>query len=488
MNVTLLNNRYQILQTLARGGFGETYIAIDTHMPSSRKCVIKKLHPALQSEGIPDWLKERFHREAAILEELGENNRQIPRLYAYFYENDDFYLVQEWIEGVTLTQKQTQQGNVSEAEVREILLKLLPVLQYIHDRQIIHRDIKPDNIILRNSDNLPILIDFGVMKEAVATVLDPYRKTAYSIALGTPGYMAPEQAAGRPVYSSDLYSLGLTAVFLLTGKTPQYLDTDSQTGEILWRKELPELHSHLAAVIDRSIRFHPRDRFSTAREMESQLQSQHIETSFMPTIAVIPPEKPAVRVGVEPEKTIAALPTAAPTVKKNLNLWSWLLYLLLFSGVTVGAFALGFYTFSPKSSPKRNITPPQTFPSPSEPQTFPTPENQNPQIEESPKPVYRPRRRVVPPPSVQPSPVPEASPSPSPSPSPVPTPEVTPTPVPETTPIPEPSPTEIPVTPPEASPAPPPAEVIPTPTPVPSTNPLPPEGKIEPTPPLTPPQ
>ncbi|MDV2998675.1 MAG: Serine/threonine-protein kinase C [Chroococcopsis gigantea SAG 12.99] len=198
MNLTLLNNRYQILQTLARGGFGETYIAIDTHMPSGRRCVIKKLHPALQTEEIPDWLKERFQREAAILEELGENSRQIPRLYAYFYENDDFYLVQEWIDGVTLTQKQAQWGNLSEVEVGDILLKLLPVLQYIHDRQIIHRDIKPDNIILRAGDELPVLIDFGVMKEAVATVLDPQRKTAYSIALGTPGYMVWNRRRADP--------------------------------------------------------------------------------------------------------------------------------------------------------------------------------------------------------------------------------------------------------------------------------------------------
>jgi len=110
--------------------------------------------------------------------------------------------------------------------------------------------VKPDNIILRNSDNLPVLIDFGVMKEAVATLLDPTGKSAYSIALGTPGYMASEQAAGRPVFSSDLYSLGLTAIFLLTGKTPQYLETDSRTGEILWRQEAENVNPNLAMVID----------------------------------------------------------------------------------------------------------------------------------------------------------------------------------------------------------------------------------------------
>ncbi len=105
-----LNNRYQIIESLGRGGFGETFLAIDTHLPSGRKCVIKQLKPSIESPVIPDWLKERFQREAAILEDLGEKNPQIPQLYAYFSENNNFYLVQEWIEGLTLTQLHHQIG------------------------------------------------------------------------------------------------------------------------------------------------------------------------------------------------------------------------------------------------------------------------------------------------------------------------------------------------------------------------------------------
>lgn len=261
----MLNNRYEILEQLGRGGFGETFLAIDTRMPSGRKCVIKQLKPdeaTTNTAPTSDWFKERFQREAATLEELGQNNRQIPQLYDYFSEGENFFLVQEWIEGITLSQKHQREGNLSEAQVEKILRELLPVLDYIHGRGIIHRDIKPDNIILRASDGKPVLIDFGIVKE-----VNNINVGSKTVSLGTPGYMAPEQIAGHPVFSSDLYSLGLTAIFLLTGKTPQALTSDPNTGEILWRKDAPGLHSNLAAVIDRAVRFHPRDRFTFAQEM-----------------------------------------------------------------------------------------------------------------------------------------------------------------------------------------------------------------------------
>jgi serine/threonine-protein kinase len=442
MTLVLLNNRYQIVSTLARGGFGETYIAIDTNMPSQRRCVIKKLQPAIQSEGMPEWLKERFQKEASVLEELGEQNRQIPRLYGYFAQDNDFYLVQEWIEGETLTQKQQRQGNLSSSVVQTILVNLLPILDFIHSRRIIHRDVKPDNIILRNSDNLPVLIDFGVMKEAVATLLDPTGKSAYSIALGTPGYMASEQAAGRPVFSSDLYSLGLTAIFLLTGKTPQYLETDSRSGEILWRQEAENVNPNLAMVLDRAIRFHPRDRFASAKEMLAALTEITPDLSTQPTIAVSPhspklksstPQKPKVSPTVVLEST--------PGEKKN----PWLSIFLIFA-VTMGAFALGYLGFMAFLPKNREIEPfPTPEPSPS-PEIIPLPSQDFPPIRRpSPKrtPVYQP----TPTPEETPSPIPEETPSPTPEATPSPTPEEVipiPVPLPETEPIPEVSPSPFP--------------------------------------------
>ena len=132
-------------------------------------------------------------------------------------------------------QKVKEEGVFSEGQVKDILLSLLPVLDYIHSQGIIHRDIKPENIMLRERDGKPVLIDFGAVKEVVATIVDLDGSPTSSIVIGSPGFMPLEQAAGKPVFASDLYSLGLTAIYLLTGKRPKEL-TDLLTGEISWRK------------------------------------------------------------------------------------------------------------------------------------------------------------------------------------------------------------------------------------------------------------
>ena len=352
MKATLLNNRYRIIKTLGRGGFGETYLAEDTHMPSGRKCVLKQLKPIVKQPKTPLWMKERFQREAAILEELGNGNSQIPQLYAYFSEGDKFYLVQEWIEGLTLDCYWEREGNLHRDEVRQILLQLLPVLEYVHSRHIIHRDIKPENIILRQGDNLPFLIDFGAVKEAIATEVVQSGST-YSASIGTPGYMSSEQAAGRPIYSSDLYSLGLTAIFLLTGKSPNELETDPRTGEIIWREHAFNLDPKLAEVIDRAICFHPRDRFATARAMLDAL-AQETDRSR-------PSQNTGFTLNVAPHRTTAgdrasnrgdtmAYPEVYPERTKKPKKRSLLatvgLFALIATGVAVGTFTTGFIVIS----------------------------------------------------------------------------------------------------------------------------------------------
>ncbi|RCJ14754.1 protein kinase [Nostoc sp. ATCC 43529] len=284
---TLLNDRYRVIRTLGSGGFGETFLAEDTQMPSNRRCVIKQLRPIQNNPQIYKLVQERFQREAAILEDLGGTSNQIPTLYAYFQSNGQFYLVQEWIEGDTLTAKVQEQGLLSESAVREILINLLPVLEQVHNQRIVHRDIKPDNIILRHRDHKAVLIDFGAVRESMGTVVNSQGLPTSSIVIGTPGYMPSEQAAGRPVYSSDLYSLGMTAIYLLTGKQPQELETDSRTGETIWHRHALSISPTLAGVIDRAIAYHPRDRFATAREMLDALQ-------FGPVAPTVPYNQPPV--------------------------------------------------------------------------------------------------------------------------------------------------------------------------------------------------
>ncbi|MDJ0554569.1 MAG: IMS domain-containing protein [Microcoleaceae cyanobacterium MO_207.B10] len=273
MKSILLNNRYRIIQALSSGGFGETFLAQDTQMPSGRYCVIKQLKLVTNNPQIYQQVLQRFQREAAILEELGETNSQIPQLYAYFSDTaGQFYLVQEWIEGKTLAETLETQGPMTDSSVQKILINLLSVINYIHSRNIIHRDIKPENIILRQQDNLPVLIDFGAVKECISTAINSQNTTPISIMIGTPGYMAFEQAAGRPVYASDLYSLGLTAIYLLTGKAPQDLEMDLQTGKIIWQQYTKNLTPKLAAILDKAIQPNISDRFATSQEMLGALQ------------------------------------------------------------------------------------------------------------------------------------------------------------------------------------------------------------------------
>jgi serine/threonine protein kinase, bacterial len=352
----LLNNRYRIIKTLGRGGFGETYLTEDTHMPSGRKCVLKQLKPIVKQPKMPPWMQERFQREAAILEELGNGSSQIPQLYAYFSEADKFYLVQEWIEGLTLDQYWKQEGNLHRDEVRQILIQILPVLDYVHSRRIIHRDIKPENIILRQGDRLPFLIDFGAVKEAIATEVNDNSHSKYSASIGTPGYMSSEQAAGRPIYSSDLYSLGLTSIFLLTGLSPNELETDPRDGEIIWRDKAVNLDPELGDVIDRAIRFHPRDRFATASEMLAGLNHQNITSQAHQltgaTLNVAPNRSAnnrdlATNVHQDVHKTVAFEPRPSRRPKKAKNLLTTVgLFLLVATGVAAGTFAAGFVVVS----------------------------------------------------------------------------------------------------------------------------------------------
>ncbi|MBC6419906.1 MAG: serine/threonine protein kinase, partial [Prochloron sp. SP5CPC1] len=274
---TMLENRYQILQELGDGGFGKTFIAEDTHIPSRRRSVIKQLKPINESSQVYQLVKQRFQREAAVLEALGNNSQQIPTLYAYFESGGQFYLVQEYIEGDTLARRLQTQGVEGESTVGNIVVNILQILNYVHSQGIVHRDIKPENIILRRLDDLPVLIDFGAVKETMQTTVSQGGSTGKSsIVIGTPGFMPAEQTAGRPVFASDLYALALTAIYLMTGKIPQDLTTDPYTGELAWQEFAPGVSPDFAAVINKAIQSHPRERYRTAKEMLDALPSSNL--------------------------------------------------------------------------------------------------------------------------------------------------------------------------------------------------------------------
>ncbi|AUB39362.1 Serine/threonine protein kinase [Nostoc flagelliforme CCNUN1] len=397
MTITLLNNRYQVIQVIGAGGFGETFLAEDVHMPSRRRCVIKQLKPITNNDPQTyQLIQQRFEREAATLEFLGESSNQIPKLYAYFSENGQFYLVQEWIHGQTLTKIVEAKGFESEAAVRQILLSLLSVLDYVHSKGIIHRDIKPENIILRSVDGKPVLIDFGAVKETIRSVVNSPGYPTRSLVIGTPGYMPSEQAVGRPVYATDIYSLGLTAIYLLTGKHPQELQTDLKTGEILWQQHAPHVSSQLAAVLNQAIKPHAGDRYSTASKMLHALQSTtNIPTELAtntPTVSFSPTTSTRQTLALySPQKNSALAPSSSggnwqkPAVIVGSLLIGGLLSIVAISNITR------------QQKPETTIA---TSPTPS-PESLPTSASSEPPVssQTSPVPVVptsRPKQPVIP--------------------------------------------------------------------------------------------
>ncbi|MEM7555719.1 MAG: protein kinase [Cyanobacteria bacterium P01_A01_bin.84] len=311
MMPNLLNNRYRVLETLGSGGFGDTFLAEDTHLPSGRVCVIKRLKTVADKPKVYQIMQERFAREAAILEELGEGSDRIPKLYAYFVEGENFYLVQELIEGVILNQKLQQEGVFQENLVKKILVDILPVLDYIHSKGIIHRDIKPSNIIYRHKDSKPVLIDFGIAKEIINPDLDRGGDVNNTIVIGTPGFMPPEQAAGKPVCASDIYSLGMTAICLLTGESSQNLRTNSRNGAILWEDVSHNISNDLINVLNRAIAMHPYDRFTDAQSMLDALNPQD---KFLATKEVQPTKSLSNQLS-SPGENLSSIQTQPPRLE-----------------------------------------------------------------------------------------------------------------------------------------------------------------------------
>ncbi|MGG6269643.1 protein kinase domain-containing protein [Leptolyngbya sp. AN03gr2] len=397
---SLLNHRYKVLGLLGDGGFGKTFLVEDTHLPSNRRCVVKQLKPIHENPQIHQIVKDRFQREAAILERLGESHEQIPKLYAYFSEDEQFYLVEEWVEGDTLTQKVQNEGVQSEATVRSILMHLLPTIAYVHRQQIVHRDIKPDNVILRRRDGQPVLIDFGAVKESMSTIVNSQGNSTNSIVVGTPGYMPAEQLAGRPLFSSDIYSLGMTAIYLLTGRIPQQLDTNPMSGELSWQHYAPSISPGFAAILNKAVQMSAHLRFSTAAEMLSALQvpaiAETIPPSFAPEITSPPIPQTASDIhtqAVAPPSTLPPQPVSVAAASSGEWKRSVMIGCIIGLSILGGAFMLRSQTFgssiasnpTPTSSPSPNPPTTQTKDSPSTPPT--TQSNQTPPSDPTPAPV-----------------------------------------------------------------------------------------------------
>lgn len=356
-----LAGRYRIVRELGHGGFGRTYLAQDLNR-FGEACVLKEFAPQVQGTFALQKASELFEREAGVLYKL--KHPQIPefRELLRVKQNGEgrLFLVQDYIAGQTcraiLEARRNQGLRFNETEVLKLLRQILPVLDYIHSLGVIHRDISPENIIIRQQDGLPVLIDFGGVKQIAATVASQVMASSPATAtrLGKVGYAPHEQMQGGIVSaSSDLYALGATVLVLLTGKEPsELIDPHTLTWDRSRHFSATPLSPTLSHVLEQLLQPHPRNRPQSAKQVLQMLNPQSPPAAYPPppppspqtqaTVAVSPgqvaPTPPS------PPTPVAqrSAPSAAPSGNNNAAL-GWFGKLLLAVGLILAAGAFGWW-------------------------------------------------------------------------------------------------------------------------------------------------
>jgi serine/threonine protein kinase len=269
----LLAGRYLILEALGMGGFSETYLARDKYLPDYPLCVVKRLQVPSDSPVSPEVVQQLFATEARLLDQLGRNQAQIPTLLAYGHEPEQTYMVQTYIVGEPLDNWMARGVKLTSEAAIDLLLNLLPVLNYVHSKKVIHHDIKPSNLIYCPKERKVVLIDFGAA--CVASEPGPVGCANSTLAIGTPGYMSVEQEQGRLQFNNDLYALGMVVIQLITGIDPCQLQRDPISGNLDWQDDLPAgaIDPQLSAILNQMVRISARDRYQRAEEVIAALRA-----------------------------------------------------------------------------------------------------------------------------------------------------------------------------------------------------------------------
>ncbi len=320
MSNQLLGERYRVVKVLSQGIFCQTYTVEDTYLSDRPICILKHFLPSSRC-AIPVEIRRRlFIREIEALAKLGECD-SVPNLLDSFEDNLEFYLVQEFIEGHPLSAELLTGQRWSEGKVLQMLQQMLSILDFVHNHGLIHRDVKPNNILRRKQDHRLILIDFGAVKPIWNEL---FADTNTTIAIGTPGYMPYEQELGKPRPSSDIYALGMIAIQALTGVHPTKLPEDGHTGEVIWQ-HLALVSPELAAVVNKMVHYRFQDRYQSAKEvLDALLPLANFHTSIPQMLPTLPPPEMVLEVQtLSAQQEVISVPK---TVSSQLESW------IVFSG------------------------------------------------------------------------------------------------------------------------------------------------------------
>ena len=352
-----LAGRYRIVRELGHGGFGRTYLSQDLNR-FGEACVLKEFAPQVQGTFALQKASELFEREAGVLYKL--KHPQIPEFRELLRVKKQgegrLFLIQDYIAGQTcraiLEARRNQGLGFNETEILKLLRQILPVLDYIHSLGVIHRDISPENMIIRQQDGLPVLIDFGGVKQIAATVASQVMASSPATAtrLGKVGYAPHEQMQGGIVSaSSDLYALGATVLVLLTGKEPsEFIDPHTLTWDRSRHFSATPLSPTLSHVLEQLLQPHPRNRPQSANQVLQMLNSQSPPKAYSPP----PPPSPQTQATVAvapaqvapppPSPPTPVAPRSAPSGNNNAAL-GWLGKLLLVLGLILAAGGFGWW-------------------------------------------------------------------------------------------------------------------------------------------------
>lgn len=305
----LLDRRYRVFKVLSSGAFGRTYLAADTRRPGPPQCVVKRLQPPNDNPQLLKTAHRLFKREAETLEKLGKHN-QIPQLLAYFQENQQFYLVEEFIPGHPLSKEIVPGKPLSETQAIAIMQEILEILVFVHGQGVIHRDVNPTNIIRRQTDNRLVLIDFGSVKEVSTQILNAQGQMPWTVAAGTPAYMPIEQFQGNPQFNSDIYAVGMIGIQALTGlpgsdlpklQNPKQQEPDRlNMGRIIWRHRV-KTGPDLADVIDKMTHPYFGERYQSTAQVLGDLRRFTANESETPIVELSSPQ-PIKKVNIEPRQ------------------------------------------------------------------------------------------------------------------------------------------------------------------------------------------